>query len=214
MIPSARRLRAHVLVAASFGTFALGAHAQGDLNVIVEPPRVERVEFDRRRPPRDMPRTVDADAGVCRNVFEIEANILSSIETLSPTTVRVYPEHFEITTRLNVTIYTVQGSSVKLRAHEEGHRTIGEYYYGHADSAAREAARSLAGQVFEASGVDRHAAAHAAGELMLAALKAAFMERTHARSAAANARYDAITDHGRKPTLESVAVAAALAIDP
>jgi hypothetical protein len=214
VIRSARRLCAYVPVVASIGAFALGAHAQGDLNVTVEPPLVERVEFDRRRPPRGMPRTVDADRGVCRNVFEIEANIVSSIETLSPTAVRVYPEHFEITTRLSVTIYTVQGASLKLRAHEEGHRTIGEYYYGNADSAAREAARSLAGQVFEASGVDRRAAAHAAGELMLAALKAEFMQRTHARSVAANARYDAITDHGRKATLESVAVAAALATDP
>ena len=184
------------------------------VTVTVEPPIVERVEFDRRQPPPDMPSTMAERSGVCRNVFEIEASIASSIELLAPTTVRAYPENFDIITRLEVTIYTAKGSPAKLQAHEEGHRAIGEHYYGGAGAAARAAALSLVGRSFEASGPNRAAAEQAAGELILAALKEAFMQRTHARSAAANARYDAISDHGLNAIGEKEAIAAAIAHDP
>jgi hypothetical protein len=182
--------------------------------VTVEPPAVTRVEFDRREPPPEMPSTSLDGSGVCKNVFEIEASIESSIEWLTPTSVRAYPENFAIITRLEVTIYVAKGSPAKLHAHEEGHRAIGEHYYGDAEAAARTAALSLVGRVFEASGADRAAAERAAGEQILSALKEAFMRRTHARSAAANARYDAITEHGLNAIGEREAVAAAIGHDP
>lgn len=189
------------------------AGARAAIDVSVQPPTVARVEFDRRWPPREMP--VSADFGaVCSNLFEIEANIASSVEVLSPTAVRIYPTNFSIITRLRVTIYLPKRWPVKLRAHEEGHRAIGEHYYGHAEAAARDAAGSLIGRSFEASGADRAAAERVAGELVLAALKDAYMQRTHARSAAANGRYDTITDHGRRAMLESEAIAAAVTDDP
>ena len=70
---------------------------------------VTHVEFDRGRPPPDMPSTGVDGSGVCKNVFEIEASIESSVEMLSPTIVRVYPENFDVITRLKVTIYTEKG---------------------------------------------------------------------------------------------------------
>jgi hypothetical protein len=150
----------------------------------------------------------------CRNVFEIEASIASAVEVVSPTTVRVYPDRFDITTRLRTTIYLPSGSPDKLRAHEEGHRAIGEHYYGDATSAAEAAAQSLIGRVFEASGADRAAAEQAAGASVRTALRDAFMQRTHARSAAANARYDAVTDHGRNAITEADAITFVIAENP
>ena len=160
-------------------------------------------------------RRASADgAALCSNVFEIEAEIASALEVLSPTTVRVYPTDFDIVTRLKTTIYMPKGSPDKLRAHEEGHRAIGEHYYGSAESAAREAATSLVGRAFEASGDDRAAAEQAAGDSVVAALRDAFMLTTQARSAAANARYDVLTDHGRSFAItEAAAIAAAVADD-
>jgi hypothetical protein len=184
------------------------------VTVTVEPPAVARVEFDRRQPPPEMPGTSVDGSGVCKNVFEIEAGVASSMEWLTPTSVRAYPENFEIITRLEVTIYTAKGSPAKLHAHEEGHRAIGEHYYGGAEAAARQAALSLVGRSFEASGTDRAATERAAGERVLSALKEAFMQRTHARSAAANARYDAITEHGLNGIGEREAIAAAIGHDP
>ena len=201
------------IAAACFGGLLSPPGALAEIDVTVEPPAVARVEFDPRSPPRNMPAGPDG-AGICHNVFEIEATIVSSIDPLSPTSVRAQPAEFDLITRLRVTIYTPQGAPQKLRAHEEGHRTIGEYYYGNAESAARDAAMSVSSRSFEAHGVDRPAAEQAVGELVLAALKDEFMQRTHARSAAANARYDAITEHGLAAVSEADAVAAALADDP
>ena len=201
------------IAAACFGALLPPAGALAEIDVIVEPPVVARVEFDPLEPPRDMPAGPDG-AGLCHNVFEIEATIVSSMEPLSPTKVLAYPAEFDLVTRLRVTIYTPQGAPQKLRAHEEGHRTIGEYYYGNAESAAREAANAVAGKPFEAHGVDRSAAEQAVGEIVLAALKDGFMQRTHARSAAANARYDVLTEHGLAAIAEADAVAAAIAQDP
>ncbi len=202
---------AAVCVGALLGAATL-AHAA--VGVTAEPPIVARIAFDPRRPPGAMPRGVVEGGGVCHSVFEIEANIVSSIEFLTPTTVRAYPAEFAITTRLKITIYAPHGAPDDLRAHEEGHRTIAEHYYRSAESAARNAAASVERRPFQADGIDRAAAERAVAELVLAALKEAFMQRTHARSAAANARYDAITKHGLDRIGAADAVVRAIAQDP
>jgi hypothetical protein len=185
-----------------------------DIDVTVEPPTVAYVEFDPRRPPDELPSGGPEGSAACHNVFEIEAGIASSIEMLTPTTVRAYPTNFDIITRLKVTIYTPDDAPSKLRSHEEGHRAIAEHYYRNAEAAAREAAASVQSRSFDAGGVDRAAAERAVGELMRAALTAAFMQRTQARSAAANARYDAITSHGLDTITATDAVVGAIAQDP
>lgn len=203
------------IAATCLGGLLPAGRLQAAVEVVVEPPTVTRIEFDGRQPPPEMRGAAADGSALCSNVFEIEAEIGSALEVLSPTTVRVYPGDFDIVTRLRVTIYMPRGSPDKLRAHEEGHRLIGEYYYGNAESAARAAATSLVGRSFDASGDDRRAAERAAGEAVVAALKAAFMLETHARSAAANARYDVLTDHGRSfAVTEEAAIAAAVADDP
>jgi hypothetical protein len=180
----------------------------------VEAPTVARVEFDPREPPTDLPAGGPEGSGSCRNVFELEAGIEAAIEMLTPTMVRAYPADFDIIARLKTTIYVPRDAPDELRAHEEGHRAIAEHYYRSAEQAAREAAASVQTRSFEADGVDRAAAERAVAELIRAALKDAFMQRTHARSAAANARYDAITRHGQEPLASTDAVLAAIAQDP
>jgi hypothetical protein len=190
------------------------ADAHGAVAVTVEPPAVAHVDFDPRKPPDEMP-SGGADGGaLCHTVFEIESRIASSIEMLTPTTVRAYPADFEIITRLKITIYTPRNAPDELREHEEGHRAIAEHYYAKAASAAHQAAASVQSRSFEADGVDRAAAEQAVGALMRAALRDAFMQQTQARSARANARYDAITRHGLESLEATDAVAAAIAQDP
>lgn len=192
---------------------AVPAIAQNAINVTVEPATLARVEYARGRPPPDMPKVGDG-SGLCNNGFEIEAGVGSSVEVLSPTSVRLFPEEFNIVTRLAVTIYTVKGSPPKLHAHEEGHRAIGAHYYQNAQAAATEAAMSVIGRSFDGSGANRAAAEQAANDIILATLADAYMARTQERSVAANGRYDAITDHGLKPIAEAEAIAMALAQDP
>jgi len=195
-----------------FGILLPVARAAAEIVVKVEPPRRVTVLFDRDEPPSEMPLAAAEGSAACSNVFELEATIASSVEVISDVAVRVYPENFDIVTRLKTTIYLPDQSPDTLEAHEQGHRAIGEHFYGYAESAAREAALSLVGQSFEAIGDDRAAAEDAAGRVVLAALRDAFMQRTQARSAAANARYDEITEHGlnrRLPPESAVSVALA-----
>jgi hypothetical protein len=201
------------IAVACVGILLPAASASAEIVVTVQPPTRVQVWFDLREPPSQVLVAAEGSAA-CSNVFEIEATIASSVEVVSPTVVRVYPESFDIVTRLKTTLYLPDGSPPKLVVHEEGHRTIGERYYGYAESAARQAASSLVGRSFEAIGADRAAAEQAAGAQVLAALKDAFMQRTHARSAAANARYDEITGHGLHSIQAAVAIELALADDP
>jgi hypothetical protein len=191
------------------------AQKPGMITIKVEPPTVARVEFDRRRPPADMPSTGVDGSGVCNNLFVLDSGVAASIEELSPTSVRAYPEDFDVITRLDVTIYTAKGSPPKLLAHEEGHRMIGEYYYRNAEAAAREAIQTVVGRAFEGSGVNREAAEQAALAKVHAELDAAYTARMQARSSAANARYDSLTAHGLSTTItEEEAIAKAIAEDP
>jgi hypothetical protein len=202
------------VTAACVGGLLLTGAAQGAVAVTVEVPAVAHVDFDPRNPPDDVP-SGGVDGGAwCHTVFEIESRITSSIELLTPTTVRAYPADFEIVTRLKVTIYAPSNAPDELRAHEEGHRAIAEHYYRNAAPAAHAAAAAVQSRSFDADGIDRAAAEHAVGMLMRAALRDAFMQRTQARSARANARYDAITRHGLEPLEATAAVAAALTEDP
>jgi hypothetical protein len=208
-------VRASSLAAAVVLSSVLGAGgAHGAVDVTVEPPTVARIEFDPREPPDDLPAGGADGSGSCRSVFEIESGIVSPIEMLTPTTVRAYPADFDIIVRLKTTIYTPKHAPDELRAHEEGHRAIAEHYYGNAELAAREAAAAVQSRSFDADGVDRAAAEQAVAELVRGALRHAFMQRTHARSAAANARYDAITRHGLEVIAATDAVVAAIAQDP
>ena len=191
------RLRASPSVAAvCLGILLPAANARADIVVTVEAPTLVRVFFESDRPPPEMPVSAAEGSAACSNVFEIEAKIESSVEVVSPTAVHVYPENFEIVTRLKSTIYLPDRSPSLLHEHEEGHRAIGEHFYRDAEAAAREAAQSLIGQSFEGIGLDRAEAEQRAGRSVLAVLKDEYMKRTHARSAAANARYDEITKHG------------------
>lgn len=190
----------------------LASSAQADIVVRVEPSMRARVFFERDKPPPEMPVSSAEGSAACSNVFEIEAKIESSLEVVSPTAVHVYPESFEIVTRLRSTIYLPDSSPDLLYAHEEGHRAIGEHYHAFSEAAAREAAQSLIGQPFEGIGLDRAEAERQAGKSVLAVLKDEYMKRTHARSAAANARYDEITQHGLNGHIPpEAAVAMALA---
>jgi hypothetical protein len=197
-----------------FGSLLSADVAHGAVDVTVEPPTVARVEFDPREPPDDLPSGGAEGSGSCRSVFEIEAGIVSPTEMLTPTTVRAYPADFAIIARLKITIYTPNGAPDELHAHEEGHRAIAEHYYRDAELAAREAAASVQSRSFDADGVDRAAAENAVADVIRAALRDAFMHRTQARSAAANARYDAITRHGLDAIAATDAVVAAIVQDP
>jgi hypothetical protein len=191
-----------------------GTAQRSAVRVRREEPIVERTEFDPRRPPRDMPPLTPPESGVCKTTFELSANVTYSAERLSRTTARVYVDELDIVTGLRFDIFTVKGGPPKLRAHEEAHRTIGEHYYRDAATIAEEIGRRLIGATFDGTGLNEAAAQRAGFDQVVAEIERAYMARVRIPSAAANERFDAITDHGLNPMDEAEAIALALAARP
>ncbi len=175
-----------------------------------EEPVISRTEFDPRRPPRDMPELTPPESGVCKTTFELSAGVTYSAERLSRTTARIYVDELDIVTRLRFDIFTIKAAPPKLRAHEEGHRAIGEHYYEDAEQIASDIGRRLIGQTFDGTGSDQDAAQQDAFGKVVAEIESAYMARVRIPSAAANERFDDITNHGLNPIEETEAIRLAL----
>ena len=202
-------LAAGTLAGAALRTVA--GHAQRPaVRVTREEPVIERIEFDPRRPPRDMPPLTPPESGVCKTTFELAASLRYSAERLSRTTSRIYVEGLDIVTRLRFDIYTIENAPAKLRAHEEGHRAIGEHYYRDAATIAENIGRRLIGKTFDGSGADEQSAQRNAFDKAVAQIEREYMARVRIPSAAANERFDEITRHGLDAIDEAEAVARAL----
>jgi hypothetical protein len=205
-------LNRRVLLAAAAFLALKGVPAQrSPVRVRREAPVIERSEFDPRRPPRHMPELTPPESGVCKTTFELAASVNYSAERLSRTTARIYVDELEIVTRLRFDIFTIKGGPAKLRAHEEGHRAIGEHYYESSASIVEEIGRRLIGETFDGLGLDQEAAQQDAFNKVVADLERAYMARVRIPSAAANELFDEITNHGLNPIGEAEAVRLAIA---
>lgn len=209
------RVRRRALLSVAAAVLALPAvpllAQTGAVRVTREEPVVERTEFNRRRPPRDMPPLTPPESGVCKTTFELGANVTYSAERLSRTRVRIYVDELDIVTRVRFDIFTLENAPPKLRAHEEAHRTIGEHFYADADTIALEIGRRLIGTTFEGRGDDAEAAQRDAFGQVIATIERDYMARVRIPSSAANERFDEITKHGLDPIAETEAVALAVA---
>jgi len=180
------------------------------VRVTREEPIIIRTQFDPKRPPPEMPPLTPPEAGVCKTTFELSASVTYSAERLSGLTARIYIDGLDIVTRLRFDIYTALGAPAKLSAHEEGHRQIGEHYYGDATRIADEIGRRLIGVTFDGAGLDQESAQQNAFDKVIAEIQRDYMARMRTPSAAANERFDEITSHGLDAIDEADAIAVAI----
>jgi len=212
-----RRATLGTVVALATATVMLpsGVWAQRSaVRVHRERPVVQRIEFNRDAPPRGMPKLTPPEAGVCNTTFELETGVSYTAEPLTASTVFITVAEIDITTRVTFDIYTTADAPQRLRDHEEAHRKIGEYYYRNAAAAADGIARALIGERFNGAGATEDAAQKNALANVLADIERDYMARTRDRSAAANARFDALTNHGLDAIDANTALARAVAADP
>jgi hypothetical protein len=211
--PAPKTVFAFVAAAGLFT--AAGALAQrSGVRVRHERPEIHRIEFDPAAPPTGMPKLTPPESGVCNTTFELETGVSYSAEPLTGDQVRITVVELELTTRVTIDVYTVEDAPQKLRDHEEAHRKIGEYYYRNAAAAAAQIGRGLIGESFDGTGPSEDAAQRSAVDKVLSAIEKDYMARTRDRSAAANVRFDRITNHGLEPIDEALAIAQAVAVDP
>jgi hypothetical protein len=206
-----RRRQAILGLAGLAAGSALPLRGQGSaVRVTREEPVVRRTEFDPRRPPPGMPELKPPESGVCNTTFELSASVRYSAEALSPTRARIYVDELDLTTRLSFDIYWVEGGPSKLRAHEEGHRAIGEHYYATAPAVAADIGRRLIGATFDGEGPTPQAAQRDAFDEVVGAIQREYLARVRIPSATANERYDEITRHGLEDIDEAAAIALAI----
>jgi hypothetical protein len=184
------------------------------VRVTREAPVVTRTEFDPLHRPRNVPVFGPHESGLCNAAFEIHTSIAYSVESVSRKNVRVRPTGIEVVTRLKLDIYTLDGVPAKVHAHEEAHRQISEHYYKDAVAVARKLGEPLIGKPFAGKGATPSAAEKDAFGKIVTAYNESYFARTRMRSAAANERFDEITDHGRNAITEADAMARAIATDP
>jgi hypothetical protein len=212
LLMTRRALLGFAAMAAGAGLVRAGrAVAQGSpVRVTREEPVIVRTEFDPERPPPEMPPLTPPEAGVCKTTFELSASVTYSAERLSGLTARIYVDGLDIVTRLRFDIYTARGAPLKLRAHEEGHRAIGEHYYGDAARIAEGIGRRLIGVTFDGTGIDQEAAQENAFAKAVASIERDYMARMRTPSSAANERFDETTRHGLEAIEEADAIALAI----
>ena len=217
MIVIDRRRLLQLAVAGTAGALvarAPRALAADPVRVTRKEPVIQRIEFDPRRPPAGMPKLTPPEAGVCNTEFALDCGVAYSIETVSPTAVKVFVDELDLGVMLTLKIYTEKGAPPKLHAHEEGHATIAQYYYKNAGRYAQQVGRAHIGKSFDGAGRDKKSAQQDGYEKIIQSLEAAYMPHTRIRALAANNRFDDITQHGLNKTPESDAIAMAVSSDP
>jgi hypothetical protein len=190
--------------------FAMTARA--DVSVRVALPGVHYRTFDPAKPPAEMPPLASREGAVTACSFGFSAEPHYDVitrwrgadgnwtATIAVTGVSVY-------VRLTVIVWTPKGVSAKLKAHEEGHRTLDEMMYKKlAEPAARAAGAEMDGYQFTGQGTT---AAKAEADALRTMFKQAghdYLAQCSDLNDQVNAAYDTLTRHGTSPISEADAI--------
>ena len=185
-----------------------------------QPPTVERVAFDPKNPPPDMPKLHPGEAALCQMNFNCQVQLKYEIVEQGTSSragagragVSARIRRIQMTLTLNNKIYLPRGANPKIRAHEEGHRIINERVYEDAERVARAAALEVLTQTWRGSGDDAGAAGKAATDEAVRKLCDTYLAGTADKAHRVGQIYDELTDHGRNTRLvESEAIRQAFA---
>ena len=152
--------------------------AADTVRVTRKEPVIQRFEFDSKRPIPGMPKLTPPEAGVCNTEFALDCGMACSIDTVSPTAVKVTVDELDLGVMLTLKIYAQKGSPAKLHAHEEGHAAISQYYYKNAVRYAQEVGKAHIGKSFDGAGRDKKSAQHNGYDKIVQSLEAAYMPHT------------------------------------
>ena len=209
-----------------------------------EPIAVEYKRFDPANPPAEMPKLTPGDGAITEYSFgclrEIETTVVGQrrlppgATTSAPGAPRtaassrgsaqrgdggcvavVRVSGVRLTLRLTATVWLPVRARRKLVDHEEGHRTIVERIYDEfAEDAARQAALRWVGQTSTGEAPTCPVAQRAAIGKVTEAVGEEYLKATGDWARRVGDRYDAITNHGRRPIDEAEAIEQAFRAEP
>jgi len=197
-------------VIALIATFSVRAEV---VNVSKAPPRVERKTFDPANLPKPAPPLHAEEIAVCEYLFRIEVDLKFTPLAVGAApgggvrgSVRVDSANIRLT--MPVTIWLPKGVDDHVKAHEEAHRAIAEFFYKDAEKAAREAAKGVVGRAVEADGPDKNAAMRAALGKAAAEISSKYVASVKLPCDEAQAKFDQITNHSKNREIKAEAAVA------
>jgi hypothetical protein len=195
------------LLALCIVALAPGPQAPDEPAISIErsPSTVERITFNLKSRPADMPPLKGPEAALTQYHFDCAVNLKFDVTDrteLSDGRIRVTAAVKRLRVRLTLAnrIYLPDNANTPLRAHEEGHRQINEQVYDEsAEAAARELAEEVMARTWTAEGADEDSAGKAATDVAVLHLCNAYLERVAGRASRVGDIYDRITQHGKRP---------------
>ena len=179
-----------------FPVLSLMQAATPTVTVIKQPVTVEYRTYPVGQPPSEMP-TLDDPLGVCRAEFGETAQCRAEYPQLLSKNPVATVTAVSITLQLKVTIWVTENSGPGVRAHEDAHREIAEYFYRSADVIARRIGESAIGKKLRMTGSNPQRVLQGNLRLLGDSIVQAIHREVYERCKYAEERFDAITDHGR-----------------
>ncbi|HEV2294400.1 MAG TPA: hypothetical protein VGR35_11120 [Tepidisphaeraceae bacterium] len=177
-------------------------------------PEVQTRTFDPKNLPPDMPPLRPGEAAVTESNFScqtvIAATIIDQIPSAQGCTATMRIASVRTTIKLGITIWLPVKGTKKLTAHEQGHRIIDERFYENAEAIARKLSEEMVGQRRVGRGPNCDAAAQIAIKQAADQLCGDYMTAVQRPASRVQELYDEITDHGRHPINEAVAIKRAM----
>ncbi|HEY0007784.1 MAG TPA: hypothetical protein VGB55_03585 [Tepidisphaeraceae bacterium] len=189
--------------------FSSAQAAEKGVKIVKQPVKLIQRSFDPKNPPKDMPKLTPPEIALCEGRFEIRTSVRGMSSPPENEYSKLTVTAVEAELKLTVTIWLPHKANKTIIEHENGHREINEHFYNQADRIAREVATPYIGQEMEIRGRDMDKAMTEA----FRKINSEILTKYNARmpTEAAQSRFDAITDHGRKPIPVPEAVKQALA---
>jgi hypothetical protein len=188
------------------------AHAAEDaVKVEKVEPQVEYKTFDPNHLPDPPPPLKGNEAAACVFGFAVDTGVKYGYRAPAnagagrgPASATVDLSGVNVRIKLTVTVWLPNNANAQLKAHEEGHRAITDYYYKTPEQVARPIARKVVGRKVPIRADDLDAAARAEIERINKELGDEILKAIEGPCVRAQDIYDQITDHGRKvpPTSE------------
>jgi hypothetical protein len=183
---------------------ACPAGARSSVVINKHSPNVTERRFDPAHPPAEMPPLTGNEAAVTAYNLSCSVRTAYEISDIRPSgdayTAVGRIQQVTVDLGLQIVIWLPQHANDQLIQHEYGHRAIAQRMYERADAIARAAADHLIGRTFQGTGPTRDAATHAPGQLAGEELTRAYTSQLTDPTSRIQARYDDLTEHGRKPT--------------
>ena len=180
-------------------TFTTTAKAADDVTVTVAPSTVEYQYYEGAKPDK-VPMGMKA---LTEPSWKFTCHF-NWVHYDSPGSYRFVIKSAACDLSMPILITLPKDANEKLKAHEQGHLHINEYFYKqYAENAIKKAAASMIGKEYTIEGSDYDDAKKKLVPMTVKDVQVLYRARTFTQAEKANVIYDALTDHGRKSEVDS-----------